>query len=243
MMIRYIINDEMIDEYVIDDENKVHHLKVVLKLNVGELIYLVNEKKVGEYEIVSINNQIRLLKKNEWIEENELNIKVDLAISPLKKNNTEFVVQKAVELGVNDIYLTNFTRSIAKYLKDERKNINKKEKFDKIVIGAMEQSRRNYQTQIHLGLSLTDIDFTTYDKVFLCYENKEEDMLINHYEEIKKNRKILLIVGPEGGIEENEIKQLEGEVEVVSLGKRILRAETAAVNGLSIIAAIDEGKI
>ena len=79
-----------------------------------------------------------------------------------------------------------------------------------------------------------------YDIIIICYENEKENNIKKEIQKLKQNKKqeirIAIVIGPEGGLEENEVKYLQKEgAKIVTLGNRILRTETVALNILSII--------
>jgi 16S rRNA (uracil1498-N3)-methyltransferase len=152
----------------------------------------------------------------------------------------EMVIQKSVELGVYDITPVEMKRCVVKLNdKDKRKKI---ERWQKISEVAAKQSGRNRIPKINEIKSIKNVCnlCEEYDIVIVAYENEQENKIKNELKNIKLNKKdnlkIAVIIGPEGGIEETEIKLLKNYgAKIVTLGNRILRTETVALNVLSII--------
>ena len=151
----------------------------------------------------------------------------------------ELIIQKGTELGVSTFWPVSFKRSIVKLSgKDE---IKKVDRWQKIAEVAAKQSHRDLIPEVKNIINIKNICdlIQDYDVVLLAYENEENNYIKNELQNIKNSKeklKIAVIIGPEGGIEEEEIKILEeAGSKVISLGKRILRTETVALQVSSII--------
>ena len=160
-----------------------------------------------------------------------------------KADKMELIIQKSVELGVNNIIPIEMKRCVVK-LKDKDK-IKKIERWQKISVVAAKQSGRNIIPEINQVENLKNIceTFENYDIVLLAYENEKENTIKNELKQLKeKNQnknedvKIAILIGPEGGITEEEVEIAKKKgAKIITLGKRILRTETVALNVLSII--------
>ncbi len=241
-MIRIYYEDQFQPQMIINDKQKVHHLNKVLKLKCGEEVYLVKKFEVAKCRIKQIDSE-QIIVESVAItrENNELRKNVTLGFAPLKGDNTQLVIQKAVELGAHGIELLNFKRNVSKF--DSKKAEAKREKFTKIIEGACLQARRNIVPQINVNVDVTKEYLDQYDLVIICYESEKTNYITKYERLINECNNILIVIGPEGGITNEEIELFDAQenVVVVSLGKRILRAETASITSLSIIASFMEG--
>ena len=148
----------------------------------------------------------------------------------------ELIIQKTVELGVYEIYPVNMIRCVTK-LKDENKKI---ERWNKISEVASKQSGRNIIPQINNCINIKKICemIPKYDIVMVAYELEEKNTLKAELKklQLKSNIKLAVVIGPEGGLDKKEVDVLqENGAKVITLGKRILRTETVALNVLSSI--------
>ena len=233
-MLTVIAEKENIDEnngkILIKEKSDCNHIQNVYRLNVGDKLRIVD----GEYEyftqIIEISKKevaVKILEKNE--DSYSLNINIDVAMGILKNDKMNLAIQKLAEIGVKSIIPLKTERVVVK--------INeKKEKWDTVARETLKQCRGVKFTEILPVKKLTEIDYKKYDKIIFAYENSNESKSLS--EIIKQEDKnILYIIGPEGGItlEEVEFLKNNGAVEI-SLGKRILRAETAAIVVCGIIA-------
>ncbi|WOO87146.1 RsmE family RNA methyltransferase [Mollicutes bacterium LVI A0039] len=242
-MLRVFYKGPFTAKMVIDDKEKYHHLAIVLRSKIGDEVYLVNDTEVAKTEIVAITKStVELQLLEQMPENNELDCHITLGFGPLKGDNTQLVVQKAVELGAKHIDLINFKRNVSKF--DSTKAQKKITKFEKIIEGACLQSRRNIVPTIAANVKLSASYLEGFDLVLVAYENERSNHILKYQPEITKAKKILLLIGPEGGIADDEIDLLSqfANVKIATLGKRILRAETASISGMSIIDSILEGK-
>jgi len=166
------------------------------------------------------------------ISESEMKIKVTLIQALIRKERWEFLLQKATELGVYRIVPIELKRNVVKWEKNESKN--KMERYQKIMQEAAEQSKRSYVPKLEPIIKLNEIDAYKSNVNLVAYENEKDNPMRNY---IQDNQSVTIICGPEGGFDEKEIEYLiNHEFVSVSLGKRILRAETA---GLYILSGID----
>ena len=157
----------------------------------------------------------------------------------------ELIIQKSVELGVYDITPVEMKRCVVKL--QEKDKIKKVERWQKISEVAAKQSGRDYIPKVNNCIRLKEIlnQRSEYDEIILAYEKEKENTLKQEISQIKQKfnsklkaeeLKIGIIIGPEGGIDEEEEKMLrENGIRVITLGNRILRTETVALNMLSII--------
>lgn len=231
-MQQYYLNNELEHSVSIKD-TRFHYLKNVIRIKKGEHILLFNGIDKAEYEISEINQQNIILKKFKDIMIHEQELDITLLTGLLKKNNTELIIQKTVELGVKNIILAKFKNSVVKFNDKFDKKIKR---FEEIVISACEQSKRNSLAKINYLDSIKKINFSKYDHVYLLYEQEESTKTL--YKEINKcvkQSKILLIIGPEGGFDSQEIAYFQANnIIFTSLGNNILRAETAAIMAVGL---------
>ena len=221
------------------DDGDIHHLLNVLRVRNGYQFEVVDNGEVFLCEVIDIKPlNIKIIDKLDT--NTELDKEITLFFALAKGEKIDFVIQKATELGVNKIVLFSSKRCVVDF---SNKDLNKKlARYNKIAKEASEQSHRNKVPEV-LGVldlkninkgNLSDINFVAYEK--LSNSNVFLDEL-----KVKNSNSISIFIGPEGGFEEEEINYLESlNVFPISLGKRILRTETAAVNILSVIGYILE---
>ncbi len=239
-MQRYFIEKKLDKLMHLSEREVVHHMHTVMRNNPGEEICLVNAGQEAVYFVSNINSSEVSLELVHFIEDNnELDIKVDAAIGFLKKDNFELSLQKLVELGVNQVIPVKFERNVVKL---DGKWEKKQKRYQDILKSAAKQSRRNYIPEILSPQKVGQLDLAKYDLVIVCYELEKEQKLSDLEQKIKQAKNILFVIGPEGGITAKEISVFtENEnVVVITLGKRILRAETAVISTMGNIAMMIE---
>ena len=219
-----------------------HHLFKVLRAKEGEEIELVSEGNLFIAEIRSISPLKIVLKKK--IESNtELPCPLYLGFSLLKGGHDELVLQKGTELGVAGFYPFLSSRTIISL--DEKDKKKKLERYQKIVWGAAMQSKRLTIPFIHPILSFKELLKEEANHRFIPYEelSKGEFSLLGELGALKPKETTLCLVGPEGGFNKEEIDLAKEKGFLpVSLGKRILRAETASLYFASVFASQTENK-
>ena len=232
----FVKNNQIVNNKIIILGNDKNHIVNVLKKKKNEKILITNKDTADTYEckITNINrNEVIciIIEKDESIKES--NVKIDLYQGIPKSDKMEYIIQKSVELGVNKIFPVNMKNCIAK-IKDEDKKNNR---WQKISEAAAKQCKRNIIPSIEKSVSMNFLyeNIKNYDLVIVAYEN-EENKTIKDVLKNKDVKKIAIIVGPEGGLSEEEVLNLiNNGAKVASLGKRILITETAPIAILSMI--------
>lgn len=199
-------------------EETIHHLKNVIRIEDGEVFQVVFSDGIFSFAFYDD----KLKKIGEVEESNESKVRLSLFFGVLKNNKSEDVLRHATEIGVSDFYPVLMDRTISDISKKKDK---KKERYQKIVESAAKQSKRDIIPIVHDIIKTDDILKFKGDLV-LCYEDEDKTQLGEIIHELSYN--IGLVIGPEGGISDRELEIL-GDAKKVGLGRRILRAETAAI--------------
>lgn len=167
----------------------------------------------------------------------ESNVHINILQGLPKADKMELVIQKGTELGVKEFTPVNMERCVVKISsKDEKKKI---ERWQKIAEVAAKQSGRDIIPKINNIENLKQLKevLNGYDAIIVAYENEKEYTMKRALDKIKKDInngssiKIAILIGPEGGVSEQEVQYMKDECNaiVVTLGKRILRTETVAL--------------
>lgn len=243
-MPKFFVTQEQVKNDTIEIVGKdVNHIKNVLRQKIGDKITICNNDTLQDYEceISKIEeNKIYCDIKETLNTSSESNVKVTIFQGLPKADKMELVIQKSVELGVFDITPVEMKRCVVKLKENDKKK--KIERWHKIAEVAAKQSGRNQIPKINDIIQIKNIcqEMEKYDIVLVAYEKEENNTLKQVLKQLKEreysNLKIGVVIGPEGGIEEQEIEMLkENGAEIITLGKRILRTETVALNVLSIL--------
>ena len=241
-MQRYFISEKK-QELMYLEPGDIYHSKKVMRNNVGDKV--VGIDKIGNNYICEIVNvdigEIKILEKIH--NETELDVSVTLIYALPKGDKFELVLQKSTELGVHRIVPLQTNRCVIKT--NQEKFTKKKVRYQKIVKEASEQSYRNRIPIIEDVISIHDINKYTSIYNIVAYEEDakvgEQKQLANTLTQLQSGDSITIIVGCEGGFDEQEIQIMQSMgVQSCSLGKRILRSETAPLYMLSVIGYIRE---
>ena len=245
-MPKFFVNQEnMQDKKILITGEDVNHIKNVLRKNIKDTLEICNAQSGENFlcEIEKFEKDEILCNILENLENtSEPNTYVHIYQGLPKSDKMELIIQKSVELGVSEITPTNMSRCIVKLdSKDARKKV---ERWQKISEVAAKQSGRDIIPKINNICSLNEIinQCKDYDAILLAYENEKENRLRDEIEQLKKlhtqkdKLKIAIIIGPEGGLAHEEVeKAKQNGIKIITLGNRILRTETVALNVLSII--------
>lgn len=229
------------DEIVIQNDD-VNHIKNVLRAKIGDNLDICNYMTSENYncKIDEINDKYIKCKIIDRVNSNvESKVKVSIFQGLPKADKMELIIQKSVELGAYDITPVEMKRCVVK-LNDKEKQ-KKVQRWQKISEVAAKQSGRDIIPKINDTVNVNQLcgKFEEYDLVLVAYEQEKLHTLKKELQKIDKsqnNIKIAIIIGPEGGIEEKEIELFkENKAKIITLGSRILRTETVALNMISII--------
>ncbi|HHX74127.1 MAG TPA: 16S rRNA (uracil(1498)-N(3))-methyltransferase [Firmicutes bacterium] len=211
------------------------HLTRVLHLQSGGQIELCGPDGVCHSAVITElgkgNVQCRL---QELLPDHEPGLAIDLAFGLLKGERTDFVLQKATEIGAAAFLPVSTTRTVVKL---PRKAEHKTERWQRIVRSAAAQAHRNRVPVVHPPQEFPALLhlFPAYDRVLFFWEGARQGSLASAVEGTGPGARLLLVTGPEGGFSpaETELAQKAG-ARVVTLGPRILRAETAAITAVAL---------
>lgn len=228
-MQRYFIkNKDMLLE-----ESDIRHIKKVMRMNINDKIEVVYNNKLHICEITSLEPfNIKVIEKLD--EDKKTKIELTVAVALVKEQKMDLILQKLTELGVSRIIPVSMERSIVK-LDKERFN-KKKVRWESICKEASEQSKR---TNIPIIEDIKSIKALTKEDadLKLVASTKEKEKLLNYYlQSIEDCAKIIMVIGPEGGISDKEEDILVSNgYNRVSFGNLIFRVETATIYVASII--------
>ena len=220
-----------------------NHAVNVLRLNTGERVLISDHEGqdficlVEEKEETDRESFLWLKIEKEAEENHELPAKVVLFQCLPKSDKLEFIIQKAVELGVSGIVPVASKNCVVKL--DDKKAASKLKRWRTIAESAAKQSMRSLVPVIHEPVSFKEAVelMEDYDVRLIPYENEKGiDSICEAIVNFIPGRSIAVIIGPEGGFDRLEVSMAERHgIMPVSLGKRILRTETAAISILSLI--------
>ncbi len=227
---RLYTDDELITgKTVVLPENQSHYLKNVVKYTSGDSLYCFDNKH-GEFhcQVKEINKKSVTLIVKEKIKEFNLCPDIWLLFAPLKKDKTDFVIEKATELGCRKIQPVITKHTITETVKLER--------FAAQSTEAAEQCRRTDLPEIGAPQKLNDI-LQNWDVNRILYFMDETGLSKPFYDilQTEKSAESAILIGPEGGFAPEELTLLRSLdfAKGATLGPRILRAETAAAAALS----------
>lgn len=234
----FIDQTEFLSDTPSISDSDFNHIKNVLRLKVGERFLVSSNGKSNLCEITGFDLDRVLLKV---VERDFLDTSLPIAISLFqglpKQEKLELIIQKAVELGAEEIVPVEMKRSIVKI--EDKKKKSKLERWQSISESAAKQCKRQLVPQVKdlLSLPLAVEYAKAFDHILVPYEC-ENGMESTKYAltKIKKGDKVAVFIGPEGGFDDKEIELLKNAGAIcISLGKRILRTETASITALSML--------
>lgn len=244
-MPRFFVKTEQIeDKTILILGEDVKHIKNVLRKQIGDILEICNQENGKTYncEIFQIEEENISTKIVEELQSIEEKIEIDIYQGLPKADKMELIIQKSVELGANAIIPVAMKRCVVKI--DSKEEIKKINRWQKIAESAAKQSGRNTIPKIRNITTVEQISklVNKYDGLIVAYENEKSNTikreLLQLKEMLQKNSevKIAIVIGPEGGLEEKDVELLkQNGAKVVTLGNRILRTETVALNVLSVI--------
>lgn len=235
-MSKFFVKPEQIkNDNIIIDGDDVNHILNVLRMKKDDEIQVCNQVTGENYKarIVQYSkNEIECKIEEKIGKSTESNVHITIFQGIPKFEKMELIIQKNTEVGVNNIVPVIMERTVVKL--DEKVASKKLDRWQKIAEIAAKQSMRDIIPNVKSIIKTKEIDVDRYDVVLVAYENEEHNMLKAELKKLESQNKqeynIAIVIGPEGGISEKEIELLdEKNVKFVSLGKRILRTETAGL--------------
>ena len=230
-----LYNEEM---YIVGVDAR--HISKVLRMQPGAQLQIVSDDGVSAMaEITAIDSErvtVRCLEK--LAESHEPRVKLVLAQGLAKGEKMDFIIQKAVEMGAYSVIPVAMEHSVVRL--DGAKAAKKVERWQKIAESAAKQSKRDIIPEVQPVQSMTEMlaKCTCQTKIIAheCEDRLSLKAALKAAEEAGGISELLLIIGPEGGISEGELEQArQAEAVPVSLGRRILRAETAGLVAISAV--------
>ena len=218
-----VISAKMIDKL---DKSQSHYLTKVMRIKENGVFSLFNKDGEWETKIISISKNIVEFQTIKKIRQKEYTKEMWLAFSPIKSNYLNFMIQKATELGITKFFPIIFDRTVVREINKER--------LEKIVIEASEQSNRLNVPLIEKPQNLKS--FLNSNSMNLIFTD-----LNSNNKRINKskltNNSICIIVGPEGDFSEEEREKILSfkDVQAIKINDNILRSETAVISAISIV--------
>ena len=208
------------------DKPQSHYLTKVMRIKRNDFFSLFNNNGEWEAKVLEILKGIVQFKIIKQIRSKESSKEIWLAFSPIKSNYQNFMIQKATELGVTKFLPIIFNRTIVRKINKER--------LEKIVIEASEQSNRLNVPLIEKAQNLKNfLKLNSMDLIFtdLNSDNKKID------KSKLTNKPICIIIGPEGDFSETEREEILSfkNVQALKINENILRSETAVISAISIL--------
>ena len=237
----FICSDKLVDDQAVITGADVHHIMDVMRKSVGDQLTLCTcDKRSYLVEIITLDKLkviVKVVKRKK--EDVELPVLVTISQGITKKDKFEWVLQKATECGAYAFIPVAMKRSVANI---DAGNAEKKVKrWQKITLEAARQSHRQLVPNVKRPLDLKDLIAHSgeYDMCLFAYEahgDGSKSALADAIARFKPEMRVLVLIGPEGGLDEVEVEMLiKAGFRAVGLGPRILRTETAPIYIMSAI--------
>lgn len=237
-MHRFFVTEEQIDDEIVAINGQdAKHIRDVIRLKSGDQVEIVTENNVLKCLLEEVSRErvlARIMSKMEKL--NEPPIKISLFQGLPKSVKMETILQKCTEVGVSEFYPVATERSVVK-IKDVTKEAKKLDRWRSIIEEAAKQSRRDNIPKLGKIISFKEmLRFLEGKNVLVPYELEEEKTLRAFVEAVRGIDEVCIVIGPEGGFDLDEIQLLKNIGACsVTLGRRILRTETAGMVVASIL--------
>ena len=237
-MARFFVRQPQIEKGILRVKgDEVKHIRKVLRLKKGDEIS-VFDGSAKEYQGTIVEEgpfSVAVLIRIVLPSRRESNLEVTLAQSLLKGEKMDYLIQKATELGIKEIIPFSSSRSVP--LLEKSKGQERHRRWEKIAIEASKQCGRTILPRIDLLKDYSQmLQSASQDSIRLILWEKEGQRLKELFAGEGEKSKIFFVVGPEGGLSQEEVDEAKRSGFVpVTLGRRILRSETASLSLLSIL--------
>lgn len=212
----------------------IFHISKVMRMKINDIIEIAYDKKVYLCKLTNISkDEVNYEILEEKMENNELETKITIAFSLVNETKIDFILQKCTELGAYDFIPLNLERCKVKIDKKEDKKISR---WNLITKEASEQSYRNICPKVHNIMSIKELVKLDYDLKIFCSTKEKEKTIKNVLQNNLNCDRIIIVVGPEGGISKKEEDFLiSNNFKGITFGNTILRTETAPIFAVSAI--------
>ena len=235
-MQRYFVKEKNKENFILENSD-IHHIKKVMRCKNNDKIEIVYDKKVFLCNIDEIET-MKLSIIDSYEEDRESNVNLTIALSLVQEQKFDLILQKLTELGVNNIIPLKTERSIVKI--DKQKEEKKKTRWESICKEASEQSHRVIIPKIEKIINMNELLNYKKQQNLICSLTDKTQPLEEYLN--KDTKEILFVIGPEGGFSNKEENFLiQNGFLPTTLGKRVLRVETAAIYVASIISYVYKG--
>ena len=217
------LSADMIDKL---DKSQSHYLTKVMRIKENEVFSLFNKNGEWEAKVLGISKNIVEFKTTKQLRQKENFKDLWLAFSPIKSNYQNFMIQKATELGVTKFLPIIFDRTVVRKINKER--------LEKIVIEASEQSNRINVLTIEDAQNLNGfLKKNSMDLIFTDLNSNNDEIDKSKF----KDKPVCIIIGPEGDFSETEREKILSfnSVQAIKINENILRSETAVISAISIV--------
>ena len=237
-MPHFFINSNNVSNNVItiDDKENYRHIARALRSKTGEKLLLIDENQM-QYETVITritDNEIICEAKNIYHSNRDLGFDLYLAQSPLRSDAQLTIMEKSTELGVRGVYPVLTDNCAVKKEVAEAKT----EKWQKVMYEAFKQCERAKIPACYPVTTLENVFSEKFNRIIVFGERSTEQSLKQYLSKnpVKKEEKMLVVIGPEGGFSQREFEMFKDKnIPVISLGDLILKADTAVTVALGDI--------
>ncbi len=235
----FVLPEKISDESIIIDTEDAAHISRVLRLSVGDEITVCDEHGFDYLCVIeeSASKFIRCRIKEKICSQSEPEIHVTLYQGIPKASKMDYIIQKTTELGICEITPCVLSRCVAR-IDGEKTEQKKLQRWSKIAEEAAKQSGRGIIPKISAPVTLDEAinRMKNDDLYFAPYECETQSRLKELIDQSGEARRISFIIGPEGGFAPEEIEKIKSAgINTITLGRRILRTETAGEAVLSML--------
>ncbi|MBR0359541.1 MAG: 16S rRNA (uracil(1498)-N(3))-methyltransferase [Clostridia bacterium] len=235
----FTARENITDSQIIIDNEDANHIRKVLRLNTGDEITVCDGRGIDYTAVISEigKNSIVCDIKDSKKCDTEPGVEITLYQGLPKAAKMDYIIQKNTELGICRVVPAKLSRCVVK-LEDKSAEEKKIQRWQKIANEAAKQSGRGVIPEIAMPMTVDEIIDAVKDSdlVFVPYECETKTRLRDIVEETPDAKHISFIIGPEGGFDVTEIERFKSAgIKTVTLGKRILRTETAAEAVVSML--------
>ncbi|MCM8795785.1 MAG: 16S rRNA (uracil(1498)-N(3))-methyltransferase [Candidatus Omnitrophica bacterium] len=224
------------DKFILDDKQKLHHLKDVLRLRPKDRVVIFDERG-SEYNCIieKISDKVELHILSKQVFAKKQGFEITLACAIPKKPKFDEIVDKLTQLGVDKIIPLLTKRVIVKW--DKQKQISKLKRWQKLALSAAEQAQRSYLPILESPKDIKEVlaESQGFDLKLiptLTGSRKTIKEILSH----TKPKNILILIGPEGDFTAEEVRlAIKADCIPITLGETVLRVDTAAVAVVSFI--------